>query len=29
MPPLTVVIVDDVPDFRQIVRAILVDLPGG
>jgi len=26
---LTVVIVDDVPDFRQIVRAILVDLPGG
>ena len=29
MPPLTVVIVDDVPDFRQIVHAILVDLPGG
>jgi len=29
MPPLTVVIVDDVPDFREIVRAILVDLPGG
>src|SRR5258705_12026287 len=29
MPSLTVVIVDDVPDFRQIVHAILVDLPGG
>jgi len=29
MPALTVVIVDDVPDFREIVRAILVDLPGG
>ena len=28
MPPLTIVIVDDVPDFRQIVRAILADLPG-
>ena len=28
MPPLTIVIVDDAPDFRQIVRAILADLPG-
>ena len=28
MPPLTIVIVDDEPDFRQIVRTILADLPG-
>jgi DNA-binding NarL/FixJ family response regulator len=27
MPPLTCVIVDDTPDYRQIVRALLADLP--
>ena len=28
MPPLTIVIVDDEPDFRQLVRAILAAVPG-
>ena len=27
MPPLTVVVVDDTLDYRQIVRALLADLP--
>jgi DNA-binding NarL/FixJ family response regulator len=27
MPPLTVVVVDDEPDYRQIVRSLLLGLP--
>jgi DNA-binding NarL/FixJ family response regulator len=27
MPPLTVVVVDDAPDYRQIVRFLLLGLP--
>lgn len=27
MPPLTVVVVDDEPDYRQIIRSLLLGLP--
>jgi CheY-like chemotaxis protein len=27
MPPLTVVVVDDAPDYREIVRFLLLPLP--
>jgi CheY-like chemotaxis protein len=27
MPPLTVVVVDDAPDYRQIVRVLLLGVP--